>query len=214
MVNDILGFLNGVHDAAGDAIQKVQHSLVIVQGQRFGAGAGIIWHGDGIILTNNHVVNRQKQRVILENGKEYEARLLGRDPDIDLAVLQIEARQLHTAGIANSRYVRIGELVFATGHPWGMRNYVTAGIVSAIGTLQTRRSGRLVPFIRTDAALAPGNSGGPLVNAAGEVLGINTMIVGGDQGVAIPSHIAEEFVQGLLSSQGSTWFYSSKKAEV
>ncbi len=214
MSTNILGFLNGIQEAASEAVQKVQHSLVIVKGQRFGAGAGIIWHSDGIILTNNHVVNRQKQTVILEDGKEYEARLLGRDPDIDLAVLQIEAHQIPPAGIADSRHVRIGELVFATGHPWGMRNYVTAGIVSAIGTLQTRRSGRLVPFIRTDAALAPGNSGGPLVNAAGEVLGINTMIVGGDQGVAILSHIADEFVQGLLSNRDSAWFYSNKKAEV
>ena len=181
--------------------EKVQRSLVIVQGRRFGAGAGIIWRKDGIILTNNHVVNSHHPRVILADRGEYDAKIMGRDPGIDLALLKIEADDLPVARIADSHNLSIGQMVLAVGHPWGQPGYVTVGMLSSKSELRLRHPNRVLSIIRTDAALAPGNSGGPLVNAAGEVIGINTMIIGGDQGVAIPIHVAEGFVDEILGKR-------------
>jgi serine protease Do len=175
----------------------VQRSLVTVQGTLHGGGAGIIWQPNGLILTNNHVLGDRDPVVTLADDRQFEADILGIDPYVDLAILKIDAEDLPAANIADSTQVRVGEMVFAIGHPWGHRNAVTAGIISHLTHAETRGSRRLVPIIRTDARLAPGNSGGPLVNAAGEVLGINTMIVGGDQGVAIPSAVAKDLVESI-----------------
>jgi serine protease Do len=118
-----------------------------------------------------------------------------RDPEIDLAVIAVEADDLSPLAPAGKNSVRVGEIVYAIGHPWGQPGYVTAGIVSALGKFEAPHSGRTLPVIRTDAALAPGNSGGPLVNAQGELIGINTMIVGGDQGIAISVEAAEKLFE-------------------
>jgi serine protease Do len=174
-------------------------SLVVVRGHRFGAGAGIVWDANGLILTNNHVVGRRLPIVLLQNDQEYESRLLARDPDVDLALLSIDATDLTPLKPA-SVSPRVGEMVFAFGHPWGQRNAVTRGIVSALVSAQNRRGDKL-PVIRSDAPLAPGNSGGPLVNASGEVVGINAMIIGGDQSVSIAASVAREFVSKALASQ-------------
>lgn len=181
-------------------LTRALHSLVQVVNSRRGAGAGIIWRQNGLIVTNNHVVGRGEVVVILFDGRRYPARLVARDPESDLAALEIDTDGLPTALIADSRNVRVGQLAFALGHPWGQVNFVTAGIVSAIGTFQTR-SDHDYPYIRMDAALAPGNSGGPLVNAAGGVIGINNMIIGGDQGMAVPSHVVSTFVDEFEHSR-------------
>ncbi len=193
--NDIFELVDGFTEAAHALVDEIQRSLVIVQGHRFGAGAGMIWRKDGIILTNGHVVNRKAPRVILANNAEYTARVLAKDPDRDLAVLQIDAGDLPAVRMADSNGLRVGELVFAIGHPWGQRGYVTAGIVSGLSEVELRGRRETVRVIRTDTILAPGNSGGPLVNTRGEVVGINTMIVGGDLGVAIPSYMADAFAR-------------------
>ena len=182
-----------------ELVQQVLPSLVVVRGHRFGAGAGIVWDANGIILTNNHVVGRRLPIVLLQNDQEYESRLLARDPDVDLALLSIDATHLTPLKPA-SVSPRVGEMVFAFGHPWGQRNTVTRGIVSALVSAQNRRGDKL-PVIRSDAPLAPGNSGGPLVNASGEVIGINAMIVGGDQSVSIAASVARDFVSKALSNQ-------------
>jgi serine protease Do len=179
-------------------VQRVQRSMVVIQNGHNGAGSGVIWERDGLILTNNHVVPQDRARVILHNGSELSAYVQARNPEIDLALLQVDAQDLPAALIADSRNVSVGELVLAIGHPWGQRNFVTIGVVSGVGKAQTRGQHGWVDIIRTDAGLAPGSSGGPLVNAAGAVIGINTMIVGGDLGVAIPSHEASGFVQSSL----------------
>jgi serine protease Do len=176
-----------------ELVQRVMPSLVIVRGHRHGAGAGIIWDSNGLILTNNHVIGRRTPIVILQDDREYESRLLARDPDVDLALLSIDATGL-TPLVPASVSPRVGEMVFAFGHPWGQRNTVTRGIVSALIHAHNRRGDQL-PVVRSDVPLAPGNSGGPLVNAKGEVLGINAMIVGGDQSVSIGVSVAREFVQ-------------------
>jgi serine protease Do len=182
-----------------ELVQQVLPSLVVVRGHRFGAGAGIVWDANGIILTNNHVVGRRLPIVLLQNDQEYESRLLARDPDVDLALLSIDATHLTPLKPA-SVSPRVGEMVFAFGHPWGQRNAVTRGIVSAWVSAQNRRGDKL-PVIRSDAPLAPGNSGGPLVNAGGEVIGINAMIVGGDQSIAIAASVARDFVSKTLANQ-------------
>lgn len=184
-----------------ELVEQVMPSLVIVRGKRFGAGAGIIWSENGLILTNNHVVGRHMPIVVLQNDGEYESRLLARDPDVDLALLSIEATHLTPLKPA-SVSPRVGELVFAFGHPWGQRNTVTRGIVSALAFAQNRR-GETLPIVCSDVPLAPGNSGGPLVNANGEVVGINAMIVGGDQSVSIAASVVNDFVTKVLANKKS-----------
>lgn len=188
--------------AGAEMLGRVKRSLVQVRNEPLGAGAGIIWRRDGIIVTNHHVVaarngflsSRQQFSVALSDGRVFPARVLALHSDVDLAILKIEADPLPVALIADSRNLHVGQMVFAVGHPWGQPEVVTGGIVSALTTVTTQQD-KTFPIIRSDALLAPGNSGGPLVNAAGAVIGINTMIVGGDQGLAIPSHLAQMFVE-------------------
>jgi serine protease Do len=187
-------------------VAQSRPSVVTVFGKRFGAGAGILWSADGLVVTNRHVLSQQtahgKQtaRVLLADERQFDAEVIATDEEVDLALLRIPATDLPAAQIGDSRQLRVGELVFTLGHPWGQRNSASAGIVSQLGNAQTRGTRQLIPIIRTDARLAPGNSGGPLLNAAGEVVGINTMIVGGDQGVAIPSAVAMDFVAKFQES--------------
>jgi serine protease Do len=187
-------------------VAQSRPSVVTVFGKRFGAGAGILWSADGLVVTNRHVLSQQtahgKQtaRVLLADERQFDAEVIATDEEVDLALLRIPATDLPAAQIGDSRQLRVGELVFTLGHPWGQRNSASAGIVSQLGNAQTRGTQQLIPIIRTDARLAPGNSGGPLLNAAGEVVGINTMIVGGDQGVAIPSAVAMDFVAKFQES--------------
>ena len=189
-----------------EMLRRVQRSLVQVRNEPHGAGAGIIWRRDGIVITNHHVVmdltggraGPGRFSVQLFSGESYPATVLATHPDVDLAILKLDARDLPVALVADSRDLRVGQLVFAVGHPWGQPRVATAGVVSALQTVRTRE-GREYPVIRSDALLAPGNSGGPLVNAAGGVVGINTMIIGGDQGLSIPSHLASEFVEGIAA---------------
>jgi serine protease Do len=185
-----------------DLVEQVMPSIAIVRGHRFGAGAGIVWDANGLILTNNHVVGRRDPVVVLQDDREYRARLLARDPDVDLALLSVDATDLTPLKPA-SVPPRVGEMVFAFGHPWGQRNTVTRGIVSALVHAHNRR-GEELPVIRSDTPLAPGNSGGPLVNARGEVVGINAMIVGGDQSVSIAASVATDFVRKALQNESSS----------
>jgi serine protease Do len=180
-------------------IAAARPSLVAVFAKRFGAGAGILWSTDGLVLTNRHVLGRQTPRVLLADERSFDAEVIASDEEIDLALLRIQATDLPAARIGNSTLLRAGELVFTLGHPWGQRNAASMGVVSHLDSAQTRGRRGVIPVIRTDARLAPGNSGGPLLNAAGEVVGINTLIVGGDQGVAIPSAVAIDFVAKLQS---------------
>src|SRR5215208_8138385 len=182
-----------------DLVQRVMPSLMIVRGHRHGAGSGIVWDANGLILTNNHVVGRHTPVILLQDDREYESKLVARDPDVDLALLSIDATGLTPLQPAPVS-PRVGEMVFAFGHPWGQRNTVTRGIVSALVTAQNRRGDKL-PIVRSDAPLAPGNSGGPLVNAGGEVVGINAMIVGGDQSVSIAASVAVDFVNKATQSR-------------
>ena len=173
---------------------RLQRSVVVVHNGRHGAGAGVVWRAGGYIVTNYHVIAHGKIRVSLADRGEIPARVVAQDPEIDLALLQVEKSDLPPALLADSRGLKVGQVVLAVGHPWGQRGFVTGGIISSLGEAATRGPRQSVPIIRSDVTLAPGNSGGPLANATGGVIGINTMVVGGDLGVAIPSHLVEAFV--------------------
>ena len=193
-----------------DVVERVGPSVVRIDvrkaGRNAGSGSGVIVSSDGLALTNSHVV--QGARVVplttLE-GRELNARVLGDDPDTDLALLRIEADvSLPAARLGDSAKLRRGQIAIAIGNPLGFDATVTAGVISALGRSLQSRSGRMIEdVVQTDAALNPGNSGGPLVSSAGEVVGINTAVIMGAQGIcfAVASNTAN-FVAGEIARHG------------
>ena len=171
-----------------------------------GTGSGFIISGEGLILTNSHVVNgADTVSVKLKDGREFQGKVLGQDPVTDVAVVKIQANNLPIVTIGNSDQLRPGEWAIAIGNPLGLDNTVTAGIISATGrtSAEVRVPDKRVNFIQTDAAINPGNSGGPLLNQRGEVIGMNTAIIGGGAqglGFAIPINTAQKISQQLIAT--------------
>ena len=196
--------VTSVADAVGPAVVRVE--VRASNGRPAGVGSGVIIAPDGLVLTNSHVVEGAKDIWLQDaDGHLMEARSLGEDSDTDLALLRAgSARDLQSAPLGDSKSLKRGQLVVAIGNPLGFESTVTAGVISALGRSLRSRTGRLIEdVIQTDAALNPGNSGGPLVSSRGEVIGINTAVIMGAQGIcfAVASNTAR-FVLGELIQHG------------
>jgi S1-C subfamily serine protease len=195
-----------------DAVGKIKNAVVKIDVYKTmngklrpaGSGSGFIFSSDGLLFTNSHVVHdAEKIMVSLLNENEIEAQLIGEDPDSDLAILKIYTEGYSVAKLGDASALQIGQFVIAIGNPYGYQHTVTTGVVSALGRSLRTQSGRLVDnVIQSDAALNPGNSGGPMINTDGEVIGVNTAIIQGAQGLSFSVDIntAKEIATQLIAN--------------
>jgi S1-C subfamily serine protease len=187
-----------LNEAMFSTVENVRRSLVRVHNGRQGYGAGTVWHADGLIITNAHVVSRDHINVTLAEGQTLPAHLLAYDKALDLAALSVEAQNLPTIALGNARTLQPGTWVMALGHPWGVQGAVSAGVVIDVGVppeLPARGE-----FVQVGLQLRPGHSGGPLVDGQGRLVGINTMITGPEVGLAVPVHVIKRFLRERLGS--------------
>lgn len=193
--------LQRLNESFADVARSVWPSLVRVQAGK-GGGAGTIWHPDGLVMTNAHVVGKGPVEVILGDGSRYPARLLARGEGLDVAALSIDATNLPTIPLGESTRLRPGQLVMAAGHPWGVEGAVAVGVVIGAGRqLGTTRDRRELVAVRLN--LRPGNSGGPLVDARGRLVGINAMMTGPQVGLAVPVHVVKRFLKQALGTRAA-----------
>ena len=191
-----------LYDDLAAVATQVQAALVQITNGHGGAGSGTIWHADGLIVTNNHVVaGRTDLQVTLFNGDSYPAQILAHDDNLDLAALSINADHLPTIEPGDSQNLKPGQWVTALGHPWGVLNSATGGVVIAMG----RQLGDIEfrnghDWLAVNLKLRPGHSGGPLVNAQGRLVGVNTIMNGPEVGVAIPVHVVKDFLKQALGT--------------
>ena len=196
-VDALLGAVPALERAVGEVAARLGRVTVHVRADGRSAGAGVVWLRDGLIVTNAHVAAGPRADVELPDGRELLARVIARDPRRDLAVLAIATSDLESALRADARGLRPGELLVALGHPFGVSYAAALGVVHRAPSAMRGPAG----WLHADIRLAPGNSGGPLADSSGRVVGINAMIVSG-LGVAVPTHVVERFVREALSDRG------------
>jgi serine protease Do len=188
-----------------EAIAETVRASVVQVNRGGGNGAGVIWRESGEIVTNHHVVgNSDRVEIALADGRRLSGAVLARHSERDLAIVKVDADNLRPAAIGDSTTVRPGQIAIAVGHPLGFRDAVTAGIVVASGQAATEGGPRMGDHLQADLTLLPGNSGGPLLDADGRVIGINTMVAGA-LALAIPSQAAERFVAGGAGTPASAY---------
>ena len=183
--------LDEISSEMASVVEAARRSVVEVLDDGGGRGAGTVWHPDGLILTNAHVVRDRALRISLEDGRVLAARVAAVSNEHDLAVLTVDAHDLPAIPVGDSRSVMPGEFVLAIGHPWGQVGAATSGI--AIGLELHDGSGR--EWLVVNMRLRPGNSGGPLLDSEGRLIGINTIMSGPNVGLAVPSHVAKDFLK-------------------
>jgi S1-C subfamily serine protease len=196
-------------DGMADVFDQVRRSVVQITDGQGSVGAGTICHADGLIITNAHVVSQRDHRgvinlrdlsVILPDGRSLQATTISIDPENDLAALSIDAENLPAIRVGDSATVRPGQAALAVGHPWGVRDALTAGVVISVGgDLPEMYTGR--EWIALNLQLRPGHSGGPLVDTSGRLIGVNTMITGPEVGFAIPSKTVKVFLKETLGEK-------------
>ena len=188
--------LDEVSSAMASIVERAKRSVVQVLDDGGGRGAGTVWRQDGLILTNAHVVRDRALRISLEDGRVMAARVVAVSKEHDLAALAVDAEDLPAIPIGDSRRVKPGAVVFAVGHPWGQVGAVTSGI--AIGVELHENPER--EWLAVNMQLRPGNSGGPLLDSQGRLIGINAIMSGPNVGLAVPSHVAEGFFKTELKA--------------
>jgi len=191
-----MSVLSTLNSQSNAIIAQTRQALVRVhQGER-GQGAGTIWDTNGIILTNAHVVgNGEDISVTLHDGQRHDAQVMAYDADLDIAALVVDAKELPTIALGNSRELSVGTWVMAIGHPWGVVGAVTSGTVIGSGSFLPEMPKATQEWIAVGLKMRPGHSGGALVDGFGRLLGINTMISGPSVGLAIPVHVVKGFLQ-------------------
>jgi serine protease Do len=191
--------LETFNEEMGQLALSAQRSLVHVTNGGHSGGAGTIWHPDGLIITNAHVVQNRSPHVTLPDGTTRAARIVAYDSDIDVAALSVDASHLPTIELGESRRLQPGQWVMALGHPWGVSGAATAGVVIGVGNdlPEMPRSGR--EWIAVALHLRPGHSGGPLVDVQGRLVGINTMMTGLEVGMAVPVHVVKAFLKQAVA---------------
>ena len=198
--------LQQVSDELGDLVAGVRRSLVQVQSGDRGGGAGSIWHPDGLIVTNAHVVRTRTPQVVLPDGTRLAARVLAHDRHLDVAALSVAKTGLPSIELGDSRALQPGQWVTALGHPWGIHGAATGGVVIGVGSdlpeMLPEMPGDDRELIVVGLQLRPGYSGGPLVDDRGRLVGLNTMMVGPEVGVAVPVQVVKEFLRERLGSAG------------
>ena len=184
-----------LHNETNWLVQWLRRSVVIIHSGQ-GHGSGVVWDDSGLIVTNDHVASTGRVKIETWDGSQLTGEVVGRDPNNDLAAVRTEGAGLVAAAVGDSQSLKVGQLIMAVGHPLGVRGTATLGIVSAAGCVM--QNGRLSrEIIHADVELLPGNSGGPLADMSGRVIGIASMIVSPGIAIAVPSHVAEEFVSKI-----------------
>ncbi len=192
--------LSQLNLALSGMVDGVLRSVVQVRDSARGAGAGTIWHNDGLIITNAHVARGGALQVALYDGRVLNATVIARDDKRDLAALSIEANDLPTIPLGNSAQLQAGQWVMALGHPWGVMNATTGGVVIGVGKNLPELPGMRQDWVVADLHLRPGNSGGPMVDVAGRLIGVNTLMTGPGVGVAVSVDAAKQFLRDVLGT--------------